>query len=190
MQQSFHTPLPAHQPGHFLNPFDRKRWQRQWFHCDTHQLHRIIICCNPIRRKCSAPFTSVNNCPLTIRPYPYRNCFHLSSTICCTISRIIIHMHTAQTIRAMIPVIRSCALRAYDTAAAIAGKTFIAGMFFVISLFIYFAFIFSIQFFVPPITICSYKLVGRRCPFLHQPPGQRADSLEFFFILPLLFYVL
>ena len=146
MQQSFHTPLPAHQPGHFLNPFDRKRWQRQWFHCDTHQLHRIIICCNPIRRKCSAPFTSVNNCPLSIRSYPYRNRFHLSSTICSAVSRIIIHMHTAQTIRTVIPVIRSCTLRTYDTPTAITGKTFIAGMLFVISLFINFAFIFSIQF--------------------------------------------
>ena len=90
----------------------------------------------------------------------------------------------------MIPVIRSCALRAYDPAAAIAGKTVVTGMLFVISLFIHFAFIFSIQFLFLRLQFAVTNRSGGDVLFLHQPPGQRTDSLEFFFILPLLFYVL
>lgn len=70
----------------------------------------------------------------------------MSSTVRSAVPRLNVYVQTAETVRAMIPMITSCPLRYHQSSAYLTGKALITGVCLIITFFVLFSLILSIQF--------------------------------------------
>ena len=89
------------------------------------------------------------NSPFAVFSYPYGNGVHDSSAVRFAVTGFYINVKAAKAVRAMVAVVAAGALRNNFTSADLAGKNLFTGVGFVIALFKFFLFIFTVHN-VPP----------------------------------------
>ena len=72
----------------------------------------------------------------------------MSSTVRSAVPRLNVYVQTAEAVRAVVPMITSCPLRYHQPSAYLTGKALITGVCLIITFFVLFSLILSIQFFV------------------------------------------
>ena len=132
---SLHAALAAHQTGQLLDAFERERRLAERLHRDAHQLHRVVVGGDTIRRNRAAALAAVDYRPFAALSDPDRDRLHYSAAIALAVAGFDVDVKARKAVRTVISVVASRAVRRDEPPADFTGEALFAGVSFVVSFF-------------------------------------------------------
>ncbi len=137
--------VAAHLLRKLLNELNGERRVSKRLHCNGHKLHGVIVGGSAVCGKFPAALASVYHRPLAVFLYPDRHRLHDTAAVGLTVSRLVVNVQAGQAVGTVISVIASRPLRDYLPSADLAVKNVTARVIFIVTLFVSFSFVFSVQ---------------------------------------------
>ena len=118
-----------------LHALDGERRIGDGPHGNGHELGGVVIAGHAVGAQRTALSAAMDDGPLAVIAHPDGDGFHDAAAVRVAIAGNIIHVHTVQAIRTMIPMVASRALRYHFFTAVSADEGLLTGMVHVIALF-------------------------------------------------------